>query len=90
MTSLLDRSAVALSRMVARREVSPVELVEAHITQIEAVNPSLNAVIATRYEQARAEARAAEQQVMAASDPAELPPLLGQRFLRQNSSTFQT
>lgn len=77
MTSLLDRSAMDLTRMVARREVSPVELVDAHIAQIEAVNPSLNAVIATRYEQARDEARAAEQRVMATSDPRDLPPLLG-------------
>ncbi|MCA9710483.1 MAG: AAA family ATPase, partial [Myxococcales bacterium] len=75
--TLLDRSAMDLARMVRRREVSPVELVDAHIAQIEAVNPSLNAVIATRYDQARAEARAAERQVMQASDPASLPPLLG-------------
>ncbi len=63
--------------MIRRREVSPVELLEAHITQIEAVNPALNAVIATRYDEARREARAAERQVMAAADPESLPALLG-------------
>lgn len=76
MDELLDRSAMALARMIRRREVSPVELLEAHIAQIEAVNPALNAVIATRYEHARREARAAEQRVMT-SDPEALPPLLG-------------
>lgn len=77
MSSLLDRSAMELAQMVARREISPVELVDAHIAQIEAVNPSLNAVVATRYAQARREARAAEQQVMDTADPRSLPPLLG-------------
>ncbi len=75
--TLLDHSAMELARMVRRRQVSPLELVDAHIAQIEAVNPSLNAVIATRYEQARQEARAAEALVRASSDPDALPPLLG-------------
>ncbi|MCH9683457.1 MAG: amidase [Deltaproteobacteria bacterium] len=77
MTGLLDRSAMNLARMVRQREVSPVELVDAHIAQIEAVNPSLNAVVAMRHEAARAGARAAEQRVMDATDPESLPPLLG-------------
>lgn len=68
---------MGLARMIRRREVSPVELLEAHIAQIETVNPSLNAVIATRYEAARQDARAAERRVMAAADPEALPPLLG-------------
>lgn len=63
--------------MVRHREVSPVELLDAHLAQIEAVNPSLNAVIALREEAARDEARAAERQVMQATDPDALPPLLG-------------
>lgn len=76
MHDLLDASAVTLARRVRARELSPVELLAAHIARIEAVNPSLNAVIAERFEQARAEARAAEELVM--HTPAEaLPPLLG-------------
>jgi fatty acid amide hydrolase 2 len=74
---LLDRSAMELTRMMRRHEVSPVELLEAHVAQIEAVNPSLNAVIATRYEAAREEARAAERTLMATSEAEALPPLLG-------------
>jgi len=76
-TELLDRSAMDLARMIRRRELSPVELLEAHMAQIDAVNPALNAVIAKRYEAARQEARAAEQQVMATTEPEALPPLLG-------------
>jgi amidase len=42
--------------LVRRGEVSPVELVDAAVTRIEAVNPRLDAVIRTRFDQARAEA----------------------------------
>lgn len=42
--------------LVHRQEVKPVELVEAAISRIEALNPKLNAVITPLYEQARAAA----------------------------------
>lgn len=42
--------------LVARGEASPVELVEAAIARVEALNDSLNAVIHPRFERARAEA----------------------------------
>ncbi|HWB81519.1 MAG TPA: amidase [Nannocystaceae bacterium] len=77
MSELLDVSAMTLARMIRTREVSPREVVQRHIERIEAVNPALNAVIAQRFELARAEAIAAEQRVMQARDPGELPPLLG-------------
>lgn len=77
MSELFDASAVALAGKIRRREISPVEVVEAHIEHIRVVNPAINAVIAQRFEQARAEARAAEQRVMSAADPSDLPPLLG-------------
>ncbi|HET6585944.1 MAG TPA: amidase [Nannocystaceae bacterium] len=77
MTELLDVSAMALARWIREKRVSPREVVEAHIDRIVAVNPALNAVIAQRFDQARAEAREAEALVMRTSDPATLPPLLG-------------
>src|SRR5712691_5572282 len=43
--------------MVRRGEVSPAELVDAAIARIEKVNPVLDAVIRTRFDQARLEAR---------------------------------
>jgi amidase len=44
---------------VRRGEASPAELVEAAIARIEALNPRLDAVIRTRFEQARAQAAGA-------------------------------
>lgn len=54
---LLDtHDAMALAELVARRDVTAVELVDAVIARVEARNPVLNAVIAERYDAARAEA----------------------------------
>jgi amidase len=51
--------ATARAELVRRGEVSAAELVEASIAAIEAVNPRLDAVIRTRFDQARAEAAGA-------------------------------
>ena len=53
-TTWLD--ATAQADLVRRGEVSPQDLVEAAIARIEAVNPGLDAVIRTRFDQAREEA----------------------------------
>jgi amidase len=45
--------AVALAELVRKKEVKPIELVEAAIERIERLNPSLNAVVTPMYEQAR-------------------------------------
>ncbi len=63
-SSLLETSAVGLRRLIGARQLSPVELLDACIARIEAVNPFVNAVTATCFERAREEARAAEQAVM--------------------------
>jgi amidase len=54
--ALVDASAQA--DLVRRGEVTPIELVDAAIARIEQLNPTLNAVIHPRFDQARAEARA--------------------------------
>jgi fatty acid amide hydrolase len=51
--------AVELAAMIARGDISSLEVVEAHIERIERVNPRLNAVVVTRYDAARTEARKA-------------------------------
>jgi amidase len=61
--TLVATSAVELRRLIAARQLSPVELLEACIARIEAVNPFVNAITATCYERARAEARLAERAV---------------------------
>ncbi|KLN53960.1 amidase [Variovorax paradoxus] len=63
-TELIEQSAVELRRLIGSKAVSPVELLEACIARIERVNPFINAVTATCFERARAEARAAESAVM--------------------------
>ncbi len=62
--SLVEHTAVDLRRMVGARDISPVELLEACIARIEAVNPFVNAVTATCFDRARAEAREAEAAVL--------------------------
>jgi Asp-tRNA(Asn)/Glu-tRNA(Gln) amidotransferase A subunit family amidase len=52
-----------MSRLVRRREVSVVELVEAHLARIDELNPALNAFVAVDIERARTEARAADATV---------------------------
>jgi amidase len=62
--TLLVRSAVELRSLIATRQISPVELMDACIARIEALNPAVNAIAATDFERARAAALKAEAQVM--------------------------
>jgi amidase len=57
-------SARELRALIGRRAVSPVELMDACIARIEALNPAINAIAATDFERARSAARAAEAAVM--------------------------
>ena len=43
--------------------MSSLEVVEAHIAQIQRVNPVINAVVQTQFDQAREEAKLADQQL---------------------------
>jgi amidase len=51
---LASCDAMALADLVRRKEVKPIELVEAAVERIERLNPTLNAVVTPMYEQARA------------------------------------
>jgi Asp-tRNA(Asn)/Glu-tRNA(Gln) amidotransferase A subunit family amidase len=61
---LPERSAVELRRLIGTRQLSPVELMDACIARIEAVNPAINAICATDFDRARTSAREAEAEVM--------------------------
>ncbi len=74
---LTERSAADLAAAIRAGDLRAREVVEAHIAAIERLNPSLNAIVATRFDSARSEADAADAMVAAASDRSELPPLLG-------------
>ncbi|MFW5834066.1 MAG: amidase, partial [Pseudomonadota bacterium] len=62
--ALPELSAVELRRRIGTKEISPVELLEACIARIEALNPAINAICAKAYPRARAEAKAAEAAVL--------------------------
>ena len=62
--TLPERSAVELRRLIGTRQLSPVELMDACIARIEALNPAINAIAATDFERARERARQAEADVM--------------------------
>ncbi len=71
---MLDTPVTELVSRMRAGALSPVDLVDAHIARAEAVNPHLNALIATRYEAARADAREACARY---AKGGETPPLLG-------------
>ena len=64
MSSFCDMTATDLRQMIGRKDISPVELVEASIERIEMVDPSLNAFVTKNYEAARKAAKIAEKNVL--------------------------
>lgn len=71
---LVSLSSVELRRRIGSKELSPVELLDACIARIEAINPAVNAITATRFAQARKGAKAAEKAALKGED---LGPLHG-------------
>jgi amidase len=65
MSELCDFAAIELRRLIGARQVSPVELLASCRARIERVNGAVNAFVATCWDRAEAEARAAERAVMA-------------------------
>lgn len=62
--ALVEMTANTLRHHIGTGEISPVEVLEACIERIEAVNPFVNAITATCYDRARTEAKAAEAAVL--------------------------
>src|SRR5436190_21814886 len=85
-----------MAQMVRDREISPVELIQTHLRQIQEANPKLNAFVVVMAEEALAAARQAEAAVVRGDslgllhgvpisvkdsfDVAGLPTLSGSRF----------
>ena len=53
------------ARLIERRQLSPVELTDALLARIEALDPQLNAFLLPTPEKARGQAKAAEREIMA-------------------------
>jgi len=85
-TPVTEHSALSLARAIRARELTATEVVDAHIALHERFAPMINAIAADRFEAARVEARAADEQIaaageqIAAGEGSELPPLLGVPF----------
>lgn len=71
---LIWKSAADLGELYRRREVSPVEVVEAVLDRMDHVQPILNIMVTATAEQARADAKEAEKRFTAGDV---LPPLFG-------------
>lgn len=74
--------ATEMAALVRSRQVSPIELVRAHLDRIEALNPKLNTIVTLAAEKALAAAEAAEASLMAGAD---LGPLHGVPFTVKDS-----
>jgi Asp-tRNA(Asn)/Glu-tRNA(Gln) amidotransferase A subunit family amidase len=68
-------AATEMARLIRMGELSPVDLVDAHLDRIAALNPRLNAFVGLDADRARREAQAAANAVR--RDPASLGPLHG-------------
>jgi len=58
-------SVAELSRLIKSRQVSPVEVVKAHLARIDALEPTMNSFITLMTDQAMQNARKAEQEIQA-------------------------
>src|SRR5246500_2248000 len=65
MGEIWQLSATELAQRIAKRELSSVEVVNAHLARIDAVNPALNAIVKVLGDEARAEAAAADRKLAA-------------------------
>lgn len=61
MNELCFQTATEMARMIRAKEISARELLDAHLAQIERVNPSVNAIVTLVPEMAQAQADAADQ-----------------------------
>jgi len=81
-TDLCFLDATDLAARIRTRELSPVEVVQAHLDRIEETNPQLNAVVTVTAEQALAAAEAAAEAVL---HDRPLGPLHGVPFTTKDS-----
>ena len=77
MEDLWRLTAVEMAKAVAAGQATAQDLVEAHLDRIEAVNPIVNAIVAVAADEAREQARRADEAVLAGSP---LGPLHGVPF----------
>ena len=77
MRNIWQLSAIELASRIALRQLSSAEVVDAHLARIDAVNPTLNAVVRVLADEAREAARLADRRLAAGES---LGPLHGVPF----------
>jgi aspartyl-tRNA(Asn)/glutamyl-tRNA(Gln) amidotransferase subunit A len=103
---LCDLDITALGPLLREQQLSPVELTDAYLERIERLDPALNAYIRVMPDQARAAARAAEQEIVGGRwrgplhgvplgikdlfDVAGVPNTMGSSILRDNVPTVDS
>ncbi|WP_088891376.1 amidase [Leptolyngbya ohadii] len=70
-------SAIDLARLIRAKEISPLELTELYLERIERLNPQLGSFFTVTGDRALSDAKVKTDQLMAAANPAELPPFFG-------------
>jgi amidase len=76
-TQIHDLTALEQAAAIRRRELSPVEVTEHYLQRIDRLGSGVGAYFTVTEGLARDQAAAAQKAVLAASDPASLPPLTG-------------
>lgn len=74
MSDICFMDAVSMAHAIRTRELSVSEVIDAHIAQIERVNPAINAIVTQTFDVARVEAAAADAALAAGHRPG---PLFG-------------
>lgn len=86
---LTELSALQLARLIRDGRASARDVVDSHIRVLQRVQPCLNALAAGRFDQARADADAADARIAATSSRDRLPPLLGVPFTIKESLALE-
>lgn len=79
MHELLSLSGVDIAKRIAAKQVSPSEVLEAHISRIEQVNPKLNAMVENDFARARKTARE-QTEILMSGSASDLPVFFGVPF----------
>ena len=86
-TELSQLTATQASSLIRRHDISPLELIDACIEQIELTNPRVNAVVTTCFERARDEAKALRQADIQSRPLAGLPVLIKDNQMTEGVAT---
>jgi amidase len=89
-SDLVDLTAVEQRRLIGAKEVSATELLDAHLARIDAVNPTVNAIVALDPDVGRSRARAIDAAIAAGDDVGPLAGLVTAHKDLEETADFPT